>query len=171
MSTNSTGSGMEVMMTPWLHFNGGDFLYFQHLAPSSNGAIAGASIALFLLAVFERFAAGMRGTMERRWRQKALAITSNKLAPTESPDCCAGDSGQKQSPTALRTTPRTIAPFIPSVDLVRGCMHSGQAVLQYALMLAVMTFQAAYIISIVVGLGVGEVIFGRPSVQPAHHAH
>jgi copper transporter 1 len=33
-------------------------------------------------------------------------------------------------------------------------------------MLAVMTFQAAYIISIVIGLGLGEILFGR--IASAH---
>lgn len=73
---------------------------------------------------------------------------------------------------------RSILPFIPSHDVPRGIMHSIQALLGFLLMLAVMyvsyifltgcsltstfrTFNAAYIISIILGLGIGEVIFGR----------
>ena len=77
---------------------------------------------------------------------------------------------------------RTSPPFVASHDLPRGVMFAFQALLAYLLMLAVMcaplpsyltfshqltlilssrTFQAAYIISIIVGLGLGEVLFGR----------
>ncbi|TFK88567.1 hypothetical protein K466DRAFT_66691 [Polyporus arcularius HHB13444] len=60
-----------------------------------------------------------------------------------------------------RRSPRTIPPFIPSHDVPRGVLFALQALLYYALMLAVMTFQAAFIISIIVGLMIGEVLFGR----------
>lgn len=57
-------------MTPWLHFKGGDNLFFKSLHPSSHGAIAGACIVLVALAVFERWVAAMRGMLEKHWRQR-----------------------------------------------------------------------------------------------------
>jgi len=56
---------------------------------------------------------------------------------------------------------RTIVPFIAKHDIPRGVIYALQALLGYILMLAIMTFQAAYLISIVIGLGLGEVLFGR----------
>ena len=68
-SSNDT-SAMEVMMTPWLHFVGGDNLFFKKVHPSSGGAIVGACFVLVLVAIFERWVSGMRGSLEAYWRQK-----------------------------------------------------------------------------------------------------
>jgi len=64
--------------------------------------------------------------------------------------------------------PRSVPPFIPSHDLPRGAIYAVQALMAYALMLAVMTFQAAYLISIVLGLGIGEMLFGRMGGKSLH---
>ncbi|KIM88492.1 hypothetical protein PILCRDRAFT_814390 [Piloderma croceum F 1598] len=50
--------------------------------------------------------------------------------------------------------------FTPAQNIPRGAIHALQALLGYFLMLAVMTFQAGYLIFIVVGLGLGEILFG-----------
>lgn len=88
---------------------------------------------------------------------------------------------------ALPEYPRTIPPFIWSHDIPRGFLFIGTSILRYALMLAVMcapshflqihdfrlsdlfvvhatnyrTYSAPYIISILIGLSVGEIAFGR----------
>jgi copper transporter 1 len=49
------------MMIPYLHFTGGDYLFFVGLAPTSKGAIAGACIVLVILSILERAVAGARG--------------------------------------------------------------------------------------------------------------
>ena len=67
MDSTSDSSTMG-MMTPYLHFTGGDFLFFEKLAPTSKGAIAGASFVVFIIAMFERFMAASRGVMEDRWK-------------------------------------------------------------------------------------------------------
>ena len=82
---------------------------------------------------------------------------------------------------------RSDPPFILSHDISRGIIHTAQALLHFALMLVVMyvalsssrrclcahipvrTFQVGFILAIVVGLGVGEALFGRFSSHAAHH--
>ena len=59
-----------VTMTPYLHFTGGDHLYFKSWHPSSHGAIAGASIALLMVAILERLLHATRGVMDARWRRR-----------------------------------------------------------------------------------------------------
>ncbi len=59
-----------ILMTPYLHFNGGDHLYFKSWHPSSRAAIAGASIALLVLAILERLLHATRGVMDARWRRR-----------------------------------------------------------------------------------------------------
>ncbi|KAA1468598.1 hypothetical protein DENSPDRAFT_476287 [Dentipellis sp. KUC8613] len=177
--TSSTGE--MVMMTPYLHFTGGDILYFKSLQPTSHGAIAGACLVLVLLSVLERMLSAARGVMQEHWRRSTLSLLAGRLS--ESIDGMTNsDDGEKKDPgveiqeqvlansPAARSTPeghptsrraRIIAPFVASHDITRGALYSLQALLAYALMLAVMTFQAAYVISIVLGLGLGEVLFGR----------
>lgn len=70
MSSGSTNSTMQTMMVPWLHFTGGDNLFFKSIHPSSKGAIAGACIVLVVLALFERWVAAMRGVLEATWRRR-----------------------------------------------------------------------------------------------------
>ena len=75
--TASSTPMMSSMMKPWLHLTGGDFLYFDSLAPRSGGAIAAAAIVLFLLAVFDRWMHAMRGVMEARWRARSVQLERN----------------------------------------------------------------------------------------------
>jgi len=160
-----------VLMTPYLHFHGGDHLYFKSWHPSSRAAIAGASIALLVLAISERLLYATRGVMDARWRRSALTLNAtgagpsgdgwpwNKRETIEVNTQIEGIGSTSVSRNVRRS--RTIPPFVLSRDVARGALHSLQASLSYALMLAVMTFQAAYIIAIIVGLGLGEVLFGR----------
>ncbi|KAF8273769.1 Ctr copper transporter [Lactarius quietus] len=154
-SSNTSTSRMDMMM-PYLHFTGGDNLFFKSWRPSSNGAIAGASIALVFLAILERSLFSTRGALEARWRRRKPAAKEEDVFEDE--------PGPTRSPIVQQR--RTIPPFVFSHDIVRGALYSLQALLSYALMLAVMTFQAAYIISIIIGLGLGEILFGR--IASAH---
>jgi len=161
------------MMIPWLHFTGGDNLYFKSVHPSSKGAIAGACLVLVLLAIFERWVSAMRAVLEAHWRKRALAIISRRSAESDTPQSCddseksmdvdaqTGAQGVSRIPSRLPKSARMIAPFIPAHDIPRGVVHTLQAFLSYTLMLAVMTFNASYVISIVIGLGIGEMLFGR----------
>lgn len=159
-------------MLPYFHFTGGDYLYFRSWHPSSHAAIAGASIALFVLAILERLLHATRGALDARWRRSALTVNTTRPVQSDTPpvkeqvtievNTQIEDNGSRRLPCNFRRG-RTIPPFVFSRDIARGALYSLQALLSYALMLAVMTFQAAYIISIIVGLGLGEVLFGRLS--------
>lgn len=174
-------------MNAWLHFGKSDYLLFETWRPSSNGAIAGTCIAIFAFAIFDRSLAALRRTREDHWKTRTLALLSKQLART--PALSALDGGKAagtgevvgevlstDSPhdakNISRTTLRSIPPFVPSHDIPRGIIYAIQTASSYILMLTVMTFNAAYIISIILGLGVGEVLFGRiapgPSTHPAH---
>ena len=93
------------------------------------------------------------------------------------------DRSHVQPMTVAPASCRLLIPFVPRVELQRGARRIGSAVLGYILMLAVMsevfafisletcltrgsfrTFNAGFILSIVAGLGVGEVVFGRYGV-------
>lgn len=172
-SSSSSNSSMDMMgmMVPWLHFTGGDNLFFKPWAPSSAGAIAGACIGLVVLSILERWLSGVRSVMSANWNKRALAVLKkddDHCADTSSTsDEKSSDVTQEISSVKVKSNgksprpPRTLPPFIASHDVPRGVLFALQALLGYVLMLAVMTFQAAYIISVIAGLGVGEVLFGR----------
>jgi len=189
---SSTSGSMDMdsmMMVPYLHFTGGDNLFFKTLTPSSHGAIAGACIVLVAFAICERWFASVRSCLTVHWRQRALALAANRdnrpersttSTPTTDEDACCDVeevivdslSVKYTRPTfAFRRASRNIEPFIILHDLPRGILYALQAFLAYTLMLAVMTFQAAYIISIIVGLGVGEAFFGRLGTGDSHLLH
>ncbi|KAH7883903.1 Ctr copper transporter [Phlebopus sp. FC_14] len=173
-----------MVMVPWLHFGGGDFLLFRTWQPSSTSAIVGACIALFVFCILERGLAALRRSRELYWRSRALALVLNRQpsgpprsldSPAAVNDCKHGESSdmvavvEEALPSTkpagakipIRSSARLIPPFIPSHDVPRGIIQAVQSMFSYVLMLAVMTFNAEYIISIVVGLGVGEILFGR----------
>ncbi|KAG1876166.1 CTR copper uptake transporter [Suillus tomentosus] len=144
-------------MLSYLHFTPGDTLWFLGWVPKSSGAMVGTCFALFMLAMIERWIVACRGVMEFHWSQQAIIIASDKLntVPTRS------------SPIGFikHFTP----PFIPAHDISRGVMFVAQTLLNYLFMLTIMTFQLGFILSLVVGLGVGETLFGRfGSVTHAH---
>ncbi|KAF8195660.1 Ctr copper transporter [Mycena galopus ATCC 62051] len=141
---------VDGMMMPYLHFTLGDMLWFNSWVPQSNGALAGACIGLFILTLIERWLSSVRSMMEARWRETA------QLAAKKA--CNKDDADDKRKIKKMRLR---ALPFIPAQDITRGVIHAGQSFLTFAFMLAVMTFQASYLITLVLGLGIGEILFGR----------
>lgn len=82
---------------------------------------------------------------------------------------------------------RQAPPFILSQDISRGVLHAVQTTFNFIFMLSVMfvlfmfttllcsrayrTFNAAFIIAVIVGLGVGETLFGRFAGHARQHSH
>ncbi|KAJ6580075.1 CTR copper uptake transporter [Mycena vulgaris] len=147
------------MMTA-LHFSRGDTLWFAGWVPQSAGAMAGACIGLFILALFDRWLAAVRAMMELHWRE-----ASERIRRANQKGQCDADEAKGKKGFLRLCAP----PFILAHDAMRGAMHSLQAILGFAFMLAIMTFQAAFIITIAFGLGVGEMLFGRPQRPTESH--
>lgn len=172
-------------MNAWLHFDRSDYLLFQSWRPSSNGAIIAANIAIFAFSILERGLAYWRRLQELRWRTRARALvlkvqpasSSSSTVPTAEGEKSEGFeeavvevpvSSPSEPRNVPRAIPRTIPPLIPSHDIPRGIIHAIQSAFSYTLMLIVMTFNAGFIISVILGLAVGEVIFG--CIERLHNA-
>ncbi|KDR79547.1 hypothetical protein GALMADRAFT_63506 [Galerina marginata CBS 339.88] len=162
MSMDGAMSLTGANMVPYLHFAPGDTLWFLGWAPLTKGAMAGTCIGLFLLALVDRWLAAIRATAENHWRARAQIVYTNKRNSTASSS--SKGSGVASKAAFLRRLP----PFIPAQDISRGILHAGQVALGFAFMLVIMTFQGAFIISIVLGLGIGEMMFGRFSGASGH---
>ena len=101
----------------------------------------------------------------------ASALVSTE-AVNESANVKSGIFGPSNiNPVAVwkRSNGLAVVPFIAPHDIPRGIIHFFQAILGYAFMLAVMTFNLGFILSICVGFGVGEILFGR--FGGAHNMH
>ncbi|KAG9128297.1 hypothetical protein FRC07_001232 [Ceratobasidium sp. 392] len=170
-----TGGAGGVMMIPYLHFTPGDALFFKEWVPKSPGAVGGACVGMFALAIIQRCISAMRGVMDQHWKHRSDAVVAARFVQlresvtstdkvSEEGGCCTSETTPAQTPAPRPTLP----PFILSHELARGGMQILQSFFGYALMLAVMTFNAAFIISILLGLGVGEVLFGRFAHGMAH---
>ena len=57
-------------MKPYLHFTPGDMLWFMEWVPQSTGAMVGACIGLFFLAILDRWFSATRGLIEAHWRRR-----------------------------------------------------------------------------------------------------
>ncbi|CAL1697512.1 unnamed protein product [Somion occarium] len=181
MSMDGAMSLTTGQMLPYLHFTpGGDTLWFLGWVPTSAGAMVGTCIGLFLLGIVERWVAACRALMEIHWNKRAQIVRSDRLNARGLPvasEKAQPDLDLKHSLSSLTAkelkkavTMRDVPPFILAHDLMRGILHVGQAGLQFAFMLAVMTFQVGFILSLVIGLGVGEMLFGRYASHAAHLA-
>ncbi|KAF8147882.1 CTR copper uptake transporter [Crassisporium funariophilum] len=154
-------------MLPYLHFTPGDSLWFLGWVPKSNGAMGGACVGLFMLALVDRWLAAIRATAESFWGRSARIAYTNHLnaalagSKSDDPSELSLKSSIRRSTITSTLTLRTVPPFILHHDIPRGVLYAGQAALGFSFMLAVMTYQAAFILSIVIGLGVGETLFGR----------
>jgi len=157
----------------YLHFTIGDNLWFLGWAPGTAGAMAGACIGLFMLAIAERWLVVMRGVMEEHWSMRAQIALSNKFnnssavatsAPSEE-RTNPSSSDASQSRFGWRWHHAQAPPFILAHDISRGILQIVIASINFLLMLTVMTFQVGFIFAIVVGLGIGEALFGRYGLQ------
>ncbi|KAF5353250.1 hypothetical protein D9756_007777 [Leucocoprinus leucothites] len=125
--------GMELaegQMLPYLHFQGRDVLWFQGWVPQTKGAMAGACLGVFLLAIFDRWLSAMRVVAEAYWNKRAESGLTKRLKT----------QGNLTRPTLSGVLAfRTIPPFIPSHDIARGLLQGAQATLNFAFMLAAMS--------------------------------
>ncbi|KAF9513873.1 hypothetical protein BS47DRAFT_909210 [Hydnum rufescens UP504] len=154
------GMAMSMGPLPYLHFTDGDALWFAAWTPTSHGAIAGTCMALALLAILERLLAAVYGILNAEWNRRShMAHEADNQSESMPFSGMEGSSSSLQLTT--KASNRCRLPFISAHDIHRGTVFLVQSSVGYALMLAVMTWNASYIISVILGLGIGEALFGR----------
>ncbi|KAJ6463185.1 Ctr copper transporter [Mycena vulgaris] len=147
-----------MMMKAYLHFTPGDNLIFATIVPTSAGAIFGTCLILFLISAADRYLRAVCRGLERSFAQR-----TKRLEATYYFADAADTASSSKRPVSEGETPPAATPtrFILSHEVSRGVMAGLQATVHYFLMLVVMTFNASYIISVILGVVVGEVAFGR----------
>ncbi|TFY72628.1 hypothetical protein EVG20_g382 [Dentipellis fragilis] len=159
-STMSSMSSMD-MMKMYFHFTPGDVLLFDTIAPSSAGAVFGACLIFFLISIFYRWLRAFGRGVEYSFAARANRLALNRVDSEHSSDRASVTKGLTPAEAAPNTLQISNPKFIFSSEIARGVLAGLEETLHYLLMLVVMTFNVSYIISIILGVVVGEIAFGR----------
>ncbi|KAJ6534461.1 Ctr copper transporter [Mycena vulgaris] len=157
-------------MKTYLHFTPGDTLIFKGIAPTTPAAIFAACLVFFVISTAERWLrAATRGVDARITQRYASQIAPDPpliqistvrttlLATTYA----FVDGPHASTRSGKESIPAPTRKFILSHELSRGMLAGLSTALHYLLMLVVMTFNAAFIVSVILGVVVGETAFGR----------
>ncbi|GJE95645.1 Ctr copper transporter [Phanerochaete sordida] len=159
-ASNSTMNMSMDMMKMYFHFTPGDIVLFSTIVPSSPGAVLGTCLFFFFVSIFNCWLRAYRRGVEKQFVARARRLTLRRYDSEHSVD----QPSLPKEVGAEESVPVPHAPtdkFLLSNELARGALNGIGETLHYALMLVVMTYNASYIIAIIVGSVVGEVAFGR----------
>ncbi|KAF8648971.1 hypothetical protein AX16_006085 [Volvariella volvacea WC 439] len=152
----------------YFHFNPPDTLWFRDWVPRSSGAMVGACIGLFLLAVVERFISCMAVVSGQALTNRIIPISQEALVP----DTDEGNRVVIPPPPSLRSLmkPKYASPFKLVEEIPHTILHITQLSLHYVLMLAVMTFNLKFVFAITLGQGFGYLLYGRHIITDVYEA-
>ncbi|OAG04987.1 Ctr copper transporter-like protein [Paraphaeosphaeria sporulosa] len=147
-------------------------LYSEAWTPASAGAYAGTCIFLIILAILLRalFTAktfleyrALQSAMKRRYIVAADQQTATDKAFNDASSMTGilTTNGLQENVRIVEAPARHVQPFRFSVDLPRAAIMTLAAGVGYLLMLAVMTYNVGYFLSVLAGAFIGELALGR----------
>jgi len=157
-------------------------LYANSWTPSSEGGYAGTCIFLVLLAMMLRLLFAAKAICEQRWlmnaqkrryvlvRGRATEAGRIDQDPVAKTGSLVTANGVEENVKVVQAKTRAVVPFRLSVDVPRACLTTVLAGVSYLLMLAVMTMNVGYFLSVLAGVFVGELMVGRYA-QIDEHLH
>ncbi|KAI8641793.1 Ctr copper transporter [Parasitella parasitica] len=151
----------------------GDGIWFDAWVPKSEGAYIGACFGLLFFATLSRglpaleayFIAWKRLRDNRIAGNQLVALQPNtvKTDVEKSANSTDDSSSQSFNPNAYPISLRLpiVPPFSWSTDTVRSFLTAFSSFVSYLLMMVVMTGNGGFFVVIVVGVFLGEMVFGR----------
>jgi len=156
-------------------------LYSLGWMPSGAAGYAGTCIFLIFLSVIMRVLMVTKAMMEARWRDQAwrrrYIVVDGKTPLSErlsrDPDAKNGiltANGVEESVKIVHGAVSGVQPWRFSIDLPRAIMVTIMGGIAYLLMIAVMTLNIGYFLSILAGIFIGELAVGRfHHIMEDHH--
>ncbi|KAL9098161.1 MAG: hypothetical protein Q9163_006126 [Psora crenata] len=148
--------------------------------PTGTGSYAGTCIFLIFLAAILRGLFAGKHFLERKWLDRALERRYIKIrgTPTEADRIDASADGKygtlvtakgvEQHVKVVANQSRPVMPWRLSVDVPRAIYVTITAGVGYLVMLAVMTMNVGYFLSVLGGIFVGELLVGRYAQLEEH---
>ncbi|KAG0151967.1 hypothetical protein CROQUDRAFT_36089 [Cronartium quercuum f. sp. fusiforme G11] len=140
-------------------------LWFHGWKPTTTGTTFAACLGLFGLTVLVKILGAIRHQTNLAW--------SRPQGPDNSSLTQILDKSENNSTVveSLRPHRHQPMPWVAEHEILRGVLSALHAGLEYFLMLAVMTYNIYFFMSIVLGHFFGEVAFGRWNISHAGFGH
>ncbi|KAJ4297990.1 hypothetical protein N0V90_005889 [Kalmusia sp. IMI 367209] len=172
MDGTSSDSSMSMGMSMFFFTSTSTPLYSQAWTPTSAGAYAGTCIFLIVLAILLRALFTAKTFLEIRALQSALkrryVVTADQQTVADKAFNDANSmtgilttNGLQENVRIVEAPVKHVQPFRFSVDLPRAFIMTLISGVGYLLMLAVMTYNVGYFLSVLAGAFIGELALGR----------
>ncbi|KAF3019719.1 hypothetical protein G7054_g9926 [Neopestalotiopsis clavispora] len=181
MSGTSSSSSMTMTMMAVFSNSMDTPLYSTGWTPQNTGEYAATCIFLIVLGGILRGLLAAKSLQEARWLDRELdrryVSVKGKLAQAEqmSRDSLAkrmtmtlSENGAEEDVMVVRRQGVPTRPWRLSVDPVRAVIDTVIAGVGYLLMLAVMTMNVGYFLSVLGGVFVGSLLVGRYTIAAEH---
>jgi len=154
-------------------------LYGAGWTPTTAGGYAGSCIFLVFLAILLRLLFAGKALLEQRWsiaaRNRRYVRVHGRTTEAgridQDPDAKTGSlitvNGVEENVKVV-VAKSEFMPFRLSVDVPRAALTTVIAAVAYLLMLAVMTYNVGYFLSILLGVFLGDLAVGRYAEHDGH---
>ncbi|KAI3528703.1 ctr copper transporter [Colletotrichum paranaense] len=175
----STGSSMSMMMMTIFQTSLKTPLYTEAWTPNSVGTYAATCIFLIFLAFGLRSMLALKSIQEKRWLDKdfkrryvsvngKLGMAGKMSTDSMAKQMVLSENGLEENVTVVQKGHGIWRPWRFSVDPVRAVIDTAIAGVGYLLMLAVMTMNVGYLLSVLGGVFLGSLAVGRFATMGEH---
>ncbi|KAH8819107.1 Ctr copper transporter [Xylogone sp. PMI_703] len=154
-------------------------LFSPAWSPSSTGSYAGTCIFLIVLAVIFRALLALKAIQEMRWfdrefNRRYVVVAGRQTTKQQIESDAASEkmvltsNGVEEEVVVVKKRGPEVRPWRLSTDPARALFDTVLAGVAYLLMLAVMTFNVGYFLSVLGGTFLGSLLLGRYSTAFQH---